>query len=389
MTPDTNVLLNLYRFQSEARDQLFGALEKLGDRLWIPYQVGLEFHRRRLDVMKDQEGYFTKTRDDVLNAIDALQGKVRGFGTRIGLGAEHIKKIDDGIVELNSLIADVVMKAEGLNEVRLGGHASDEVLARIDVLFENRVGGLMTAADLDDARKEALRRVKDQIPPGYKDKDKADPTGDYLLWRQLMTEAEKRKLPVMFITNDIKEGWVQREHGLTLGARYELRAEMMAEASVPFIIMTTGTFLHHAEKYLNAEVSDETIAQAKELPELFQVKAVRVRSFRPKDVDVILGLAGPTMDRSVIRELIMTNLAKRQPSEDVIQVWRAVFETAMQVNPITGEREEIDTAAGYITDFLGSGRATGDEIARAAAWVAVRDNESKKQESYDEPPADD
>ena len=31
VAPDANVVLNLYRFQSEARDQLFGALEKLGN----------------------------------------------------------------------------------------------------------------------------------------------------------------------------------------------------------------------------------------------------------------------------------------------------------------------------------------------------------------------
>ena len=47
---DTNVLLSLYRFQSNARDDLFRALESLENRLWIPYQVALEFHRNRLGV---------------------------------------------------------------------------------------------------------------------------------------------------------------------------------------------------------------------------------------------------------------------------------------------------------------------------------------------------
>jgi hypothetical protein len=268
VAPDTNVLLNLYRFQSQARDQLFGALEKVGDRLWIPHQVGLEFYRRRLDVMKEQEGYFIKTRDDLVGSVGSLHGRVRAFGTRISLDAETIKKIDDGISKLSKLIVDEVMKAEGQNEVRLGGHASDEILARIETLFENRVGVPMASAELEEARKEAQRRIKEKIPPGYMDKDKADPSGDYLVWRQLKTEAVAQKVPVILVTDDRKEDWYRREHGLTLGARQELRQEMMNEAGVPFIIMTTGTFLHYAETYLNAEVSDETIAQAKELPEL-------------------------------------------------------------------------------------------------------------------------
>jgi hypothetical protein len=64
VTPDANVLLNLYRFQAGTRDELFGALEELGERLWIPHQVGLEFQRNRLNVIHERQEYFGKTRKD-------------------------------------------------------------------------------------------------------------------------------------------------------------------------------------------------------------------------------------------------------------------------------------------------------------------------------------
>jgi len=51
VTPDTNVMLAAYRFERHARDELLAALEKLEDRLWIPHQVALEFHRNRLGVI--------------------------------------------------------------------------------------------------------------------------------------------------------------------------------------------------------------------------------------------------------------------------------------------------------------------------------------------------
>ena len=105
-----------------------------------------------------------------------------------------------------------------------------------------------------------------QRPPGYRDSGKADATGDYLIFRQLMNEAKECKLPVVFITDDEKTDWYRREHDIPLGPRYELREEMIAEAGVPFVIMTTERFLLHAEKYLNADVSAETVDQAKELP---------------------------------------------------------------------------------------------------------------------------
>src|SRR5215469_3509098 len=93
VTPDANVLLNLYRFQAGARDELFGALEKLGERLWIPHQVGLEFQRNRLNVIHEQQEYFGKTRKDLEDSLDGLRNKVRAFGTRISLDEDDVGEI--------------------------------------------------------------------------------------------------------------------------------------------------------------------------------------------------------------------------------------------------------------------------------------------------------
>ena len=48
---DTNVLLSAYRFAPTAREELLAAIEQLGDRVWVPHQVGLEFHRNRYSVI--------------------------------------------------------------------------------------------------------------------------------------------------------------------------------------------------------------------------------------------------------------------------------------------------------------------------------------------------
>ena len=48
--PDANILLHCLRHPENVRDQLLRLFGVLRDSLWIPYQVGLEFHRNRLDV---------------------------------------------------------------------------------------------------------------------------------------------------------------------------------------------------------------------------------------------------------------------------------------------------------------------------------------------------
>jgi hypothetical protein len=69
VTPDTNVLLSLYRLQPMARDELFRILEQLGDQLWIPNQVALEFHQNRLNVIAEQERFFDNAKEDLETAV--------------------------------------------------------------------------------------------------------------------------------------------------------------------------------------------------------------------------------------------------------------------------------------------------------------------------------
>lgn len=267
VAPDTNVLLAAYRFERQARDELLNALEKLEDRLWIPYQVALEFHRNRLSVIAEQEALFGKARKDLDAAVSSYLGKLGAFTNRIAMPQVRVQELERVISGAHAHVLDHVSAAEEANEVHLDSHDSDEVLARLEGLFgDGRVGEPMKPEELEASRKEAKRRVEQKIPPGYADKDKADPSGDYLLWKQLMQEAGQRGVPVVLVSDDRKEDWVRREHGKTLGPRPELYEEMTIAAQAPFHLMTTATFLRHAREHLSVSVSPETVDQASELP---------------------------------------------------------------------------------------------------------------------------
>ena len=57
---DANVLLNLYRYNKSTRDDFFRLMKSYKNRLWIPYQVALEFHRNREKVVKDTYDAYQK-----------------------------------------------------------------------------------------------------------------------------------------------------------------------------------------------------------------------------------------------------------------------------------------------------------------------------------------
>lgn len=79
---DANVLLNLYRYQSPTRDDLLKVLEKLDDRIWIPYHVGLEFERNRLIVIADQKRRFSEVRKTVEKSKNNLIAELEEFSTK-------------------------------------------------------------------------------------------------------------------------------------------------------------------------------------------------------------------------------------------------------------------------------------------------------------------
>ena len=80
---DTNVLLNFYRYSEKVKTDFQKVLEKVSDRLWVPYHAALEYQRNRLLVIADQNKRFTEVRAIVkearsnLSKLEGLQLKKR------------------------------------------------------------------------------------------------------------------------------------------------------------------------------------------------------------------------------------------------------------------------------------------------------------------------
>src|SRR5260370_26690200 len=69
---DANILLHLYRSSETARLQFIELLRLVRKRLFIPYQVALEFHRNRAEVIAEQLAIADK-------AAAALDGEIKNL----------------------------------------------------------------------------------------------------------------------------------------------------------------------------------------------------------------------------------------------------------------------------------------------------------------------
>jgi 7,8-dihydro-6-hydroxymethylpterin-pyrophosphokinase len=269
---DANALLDLYRFTAKSREEFFRILELLKPRLFVAHQAALEFHRNIISVVEDRAGVVSAECGEIKKQLLAITERVRAFSNR-----HQIEQVERdrliGMLEsladaLTSSIEDAGAYDLNLEEVRKG---ADPVLLRLNSLLDGRVGVKLKAEELLDATKEAERRRKDQIPPGYADKKKdvdSHRDGDYLIWCQLLKEAKVHGRPVLLVSNENKEDWVRKSRANeSLGPRPELVLEMLDRANVPFVLVSVVGLLKEAPVYLGANVSESTITEAESLPD--------------------------------------------------------------------------------------------------------------------------
>jgi len=258
---DTNVLLNLYRYNDEPRKSLLGALEAARDKLWMPRQVGSEFFARRPDIIRNIHAPY----NDIIQDIDRIRSEVEkkfDAGKRLGLTSER-----EYLLALEKALRPI---SDGLTRDRdahLGGHsvsfASDGLLKIMEDLYENRVGPPYSDEQLVAHYAEAQHRIDNKVPPGYKDAQKPSPDkyGDYLVWRQILDRGGELRIPTLLVTDDRKEDWWERHHGEYAGARHELVDEYVAVAQERVHFMTPSAFIQWVGERSGQSVSASSLAE--------------------------------------------------------------------------------------------------------------------------------
>ncbi|WP_370209699.1 PIN domain-containing protein [Alloalcanivorax venustensis] len=304
---DTNVLLNLYRYQSSTRDALLQVMEKLADRAWLPYHVGLEYQRNRLTVIAEQHKRFSEVKNIVEGAVagmrnefDALQLKKRH---------SHIDP-DNLLSKFDEIRKSFVDELNLLESNSISVNSDDEIRNRIDALFDGRIGSPPEKqSEMDEIFKDGELRYKNNIPPGFKDSAKDDKKpdeftyagitykrkyGDLIIWKQIINHAKENQIKdVVFVTDDSKSDWwwkVDSNGKKTIGVRPELTDEISREAGVQkFHVYNTESFLSFANEKLNAQVTEEAIEEVREVS--VNRRAMAMRNVRMHELGISAEIA--------------------------------------------------------------------------------------------------
>ncbi|ACU77362.1 conserved hypothetical protein [Catenulispora acidiphila DSM 44928] len=261
VVPDANVLLNLYRYTEEAREDLLSVLTKLGDRLWVPHQVLVEFWRNRESALSDPETSAANTAGELAKLRVQALGAIRNWGHRVALPAEELSKLCDDLSESFDVAEGAIKGLASAGSRGRWNTNDDPVILKLTTLLDGRVGVALNGEEYERAVKEGLQRVKDRRPPGYMDKakDGDNAAGDYLVWEQVLIEAGRQGSDVLFVTGDVKEDWWRRDRGQTRGPRLELVQELLVRGGGHLYMMQPSRLLEIAGLSLDVEVREGSI----------------------------------------------------------------------------------------------------------------------------------
>ncbi|KQW62893.1 MULTISPECIES: PIN-like domain-containing protein [unclassified Ensifer] len=270
---DTNVLLNFYRYPKAARDEFFSVFDEMKDRLWIPYQVALEFQRLRLKEIGGQKSKFHEVRKAVTDARKSfmtLQTELHNRHSLIDATA-----LVDGVKDH---VDQFLAKLETLEQEQPDVHEDDPVRSRIETILSGKVGQRPSQKDVDEFTRDGDTRYKAEVPPGFGDAKKTDvysyggvryesKYGDLILWRQILDHVRSvGPADYIFVTDDKKRDWWWDVDGKTVGPRPELAAELAeACAGSSFYMYKPDAFLSHAKSFLKTGVDERTISQVREV----------------------------------------------------------------------------------------------------------------------------
>jgi len=306
---DTNVLLNLHRYNETTSSDLLQVLERISDQLWIPYQVALEYHENLETVTIGQINQYEKVKSILRETTEKLNSELDKLDldkrhSRINTG-NFIGKIEDAITDFQ-LDLDELKKQQPIHHQRLHQNLQN--------LLEGKIGPAPNSQkELDELYKKIEERYKLNRPPGFKDVGKAKEIqkngiffhddicyqrcyGDAIVWFQIIEEAIKRKAKsVIFVTDDFKEDWWRILGGQKRGPRYELIDEIQSKAKVEhFHLYSSYSFLEFAKQKYQIEVDENSIQQIIEVTQM----APRGQNFPRAD---------SLVEQNVINWIIQTN----------------------------------------------------------------------------------
>jgi hypothetical protein len=324
---DANVLLLPYRLGATSLGEIKILYEKLAkqDRIFIPAQAGREFVKNRADRLRN----VIRDLGNQASQINVVADNHIGFLE----GDEHYKEVVNLSTQIKSAKSNILMEISKISDNLRTGIGSDPVSRVYQNIFRGRVVELP-----DDQKDELLQEMKwrydHSIPPGYKDKQKADEgIGDFIIWKTLLKIATEKKVDMIFVTEDAKGDWWVQSEGV-----FQPRIELVEEyrrcsdnRTIHLLPLSSLLKLFGANLVAVDDAKQAEAARRRRLDEINQRAKVRIAAESAADASSANNLA----------ELSRAEIAER--IESLSKQVQALFQEKMRLDRVLRDSESLNS----------------------------------------------
>ncbi len=241
---DTNVLLSYYEVSFSAREKIMQFVEKHKDRIVLSAQVQYEFIKNREKIIHSFQAAVTEQlpkdfQSNVINKLQHFQNENKKKLEDYSKIQEELDKLEKRLKALSEKIGKEIEDKRGIaNKLVLEDKFLDLItkLEIVDPIEQDTLGKVKAEydklkKDYSPEKENTTESYSMNVFPGCAEKGKDDPTGDYIIFHEMMGYSKNKNTDIIFLTNDTTKGdWIRKDgtqHLHYLENFYENTAQMI------------------------------------------------------------------------------------------------------------------------------------------------------------------
>ena len=276
---DTNVLLELYRQPAYISLDVISALKRILNNIYIPRQVYDEYLKNYHKICGDEKKKYKKVTEELSDSLKKLQNDI---AKKIGEYRKHnytdISKLQNDLNEKIKDIQNIITSFEkGHHEeiqLNIDFLENDKVKEFVDLLHnQGNIGKKIPFSKKLLLLQEGQIRYDNLIPPGFRDSAKVGEAkyGDLFVWKDIIAIAKEKNTNIIFVCNDTKEDWWEKNKDTPIDLRQELNEEFKeTNPSLSVHFLTLDKFF----SYLAEELKLGKSKSALQLSALDDIKSI-------------------------------------------------------------------------------------------------------------------
>ena len=251
--------MELYRQPANISLDVISALKKIQNNIYVPRQVYDEYLKNYHKTCGDEKKKYKKVTEELSDSLKKLHNDI---AKKVGEYRKHnytdISKLQNNLNEKIKDTQNIITEFEKSHhaeiQLNIDFLQNDKVKEFVDLLLnQGNIGEKIPFSQKLLLLQEGQIRYDNLIPPGFRDSAKIGEAkyGDLFVWKDIIAIAKEKNTNIIFVCNDTKEDWWEKNKDTPIDLRQELNEEFKeTNPSLSIHFLTLDKFFSYLSEEL-------------------------------------------------------------------------------------------------------------------------------------------